>query len=52
MNAICVSLFQGWPAKCSFSNDISGTIFIGVRGEVVRNKVRLSTLAIFSLRFK
>ena len=46
INCSCVVLFHGLPWNLSQSNSISGIIFAGVRGEVVKNKTLLSSLAI------
>lgn len=46
MNYSCVTLFHGFLSNLSQSNPISGIIFAGVRGEVVKNKTLLSSLAI------
>ena len=45
MKAVWVAAFQGCPAKCEFSKEISGTIFAGVRGDVVMKMVFPVTLA-------
>ena len=52
ITSVCVLGFHSCPSKCSINNPISGIIFSGVLGDVVKNNILLSIVAIWLRCFK